>query len=304
MATKDQPIEVTYINNLPSGGGGNRGSNILEVDTCAHGPNYYGDSKRIVTHLHGAHVASRFDGQPEYTILPGEMDVYENGLCEMGDLENFANCPEDCAGKQKGSASKIFSCGHDDGQVDNPIGCGVDADDDRCIDSSANLFCREMVRVPACCGDMLCEGAETEASCAIDCAPAPPPPPVCEETEPTEVSCFDTLDNDCNEATDCSDANCDDANDGTTSCGVGICAATGNLTCSGGGEVDTCTPGTPGVEGPFGDSSCSDGLDNDCDGDTDDQDSDCQQQAQCSDFGDRQTCRDNGCSWKKNTCQN
>ena len=708
VATKDQPIEVTYINNLPSGGGGNRGSNILEVDTCAHGPNYYGDSKRIVTHLHGAHVASRFDGQPEYTILPGEMDVYEysnnqepgilwyhdhalgitrlnvysgmagfylmadeldtldetnafgfpsgefeiglaiqdrtfnpdgslfynaqledafkgdklvvngkvwpylnvkqgkyrfrlvngsqsreytlrlenitdpgndpsfvlvgtdlglvsapidlgttigmfspaermdvvvdfagfaagteivlrndevtpprlpnvmkfivtnesgytgsvetvlrpvepmpetsadvtryfrltknnavicstdptrtvnewliesldgpgpdanvigkhwddisefpvlgtrevwefenptgmmhpmhvhlvrfqvvskftisgqeiplepwelntwkdtvrvppksrvriimdfedylgrfpqhchildhedhemmrqfqtindpansvvdgvcsvgedcvsnpddcsvvsgafcgNGLCEMGDLENFANCPEDCAGKQKGSASKIFSCGHDDGQVDNPIGCGVDADDDRCIDSSANLFCRKMERVPACCGDMLCEGAETEDSCAIDCAPAPPPPPVCVPTEDPEASCFDTLDNDCNEVADCSDASCDGTTGGTTSCGVGICAATGNLTCSGGGEVDTCTPGTPGVEGSFGDISCRDGLDNDCDGDTDDQDSDCQQQAQCSDFGDRQTCRDNGCSWKKNTCQN
>jgi hypothetical protein len=76
VAIKDQPIEVTYLNNLPSGGGGNRGNNLLEVDTCAHGPNYYGDSKRIVTHLHGGHVPSKFDGQPEYTILPGEVDVY------------------------------------------------------------------------------------------------------------------------------------------------------------------------------------------------------------------------------------
>ncbi|MGB5178803.1 MAG: multicopper oxidase domain-containing protein, partial [Gammaproteobacteria bacterium] len=77
LAQKDQPIEVTYQNNLPSGGGGNRGSNLLEIDTCAHGPNYFGDAKRIVTHLHGGHLPARFDGQPEYTLLPGESDVYQ-----------------------------------------------------------------------------------------------------------------------------------------------------------------------------------------------------------------------------------
>ncbi len=76
VASKDQPIEVTYQNNLPTGGGG-RGSNLLEIDTCAHGPNYWGNAKRIVTHLHGGHLPSRFDGQPEYTLLPGESDVYE-----------------------------------------------------------------------------------------------------------------------------------------------------------------------------------------------------------------------------------
>ncbi len=66
-----EPIEVTYINDLPPGG------HLLEVDECAHGPNYYSDSPRIVTHLHGGHVPARFDGQPEHTILPGEIDVYE-----------------------------------------------------------------------------------------------------------------------------------------------------------------------------------------------------------------------------------
>jgi spore coat protein A len=77
LATQGQPIEITYQNNLPAGGGGRRGNNLLEVDTCAHGPNYYGDSKRIVTHLHGGHVPARVDGQPELTILPGEIDIYE-----------------------------------------------------------------------------------------------------------------------------------------------------------------------------------------------------------------------------------
>ena len=75
-ATVGELIEVTYLNNLPTAKG-RRGSHLLEVDECAHGPNYYSDSARVVTHLHGGHLPARFDGQPEYTILPGEIDVYE-----------------------------------------------------------------------------------------------------------------------------------------------------------------------------------------------------------------------------------
>ena len=48
-----------------------------------------------------------------------------------------------------------------------------------------------------------------------------------------------------------------------TTCGVGACASTGQLTCGGGAEVDSCTPGTSGAE-------VCDGLDNDCNGVTDD----------------------------------
>jgi FtsP/CotA-like multicopper oxidase with cupredoxin domain len=75
-ATVGVPIEVTYINNLPTARG-QRGSHLFEVDQCPHGPNYYADSARISTHLHGGHVPARVDGQPELTILPGETDVFE-----------------------------------------------------------------------------------------------------------------------------------------------------------------------------------------------------------------------------------
>ena len=47
-------------------------------------------------------------------------------------------------------------------------------------------------------------------------------------------------------------------------CGVGVCAANGNTTCSGGVEGDNCTPGDPTEPGT--EVSCGDGLDNDCDG--------------------------------------
>ena len=122
------------------------------------------------------------------------------------------------------------------------------------------------------------------------------------------MSCFDGLDNDCNAQTDCADANCDGALGAPTTCGVGVCEATGNLTCSGGAEVDTCTPGTPGTEGPDGDPTCTDGLDNDCDGLTDANDPDCQPQMTCSDYLDKGSCNnDPACEWvgspKNGTCQ-
>jgi hypothetical protein len=99
-----------------------------------------------------------------------------NGLCEAGDGENCVTCAADCAGKQTGSASKQFCCGFEDGQVTNPIACGDDVNDDRCIDASENLFCRVAERVPACCGDLLCEGQETlPGACDVDCIPLPEP---------------------------------------------------------------------------------------------------------------------------------
>jgi hypothetical protein len=220
-----------------------------------------------------------------------------NGLCEAGDGENCVTCAADCAGKQKGNASRQFCCGFDDGQVNNPLGCGVDASDDRCIDRSNDWYCRLAPRVEACCGDTMCEGEETESSCAVDCAP---PPATCSPSEPTEVSCFDGLDNDCDTAIDCTDGNCNGSVGATTNCGTGVCASTGNLECSGGTEVDTCTPGPAGVEGPFGNASCNDGLDNDCDGLTDDNDPDCQQAQDCSTITKKRDCDNTtGCAWDR-----
>ncbi len=70
-ATTGQPIEVKYTNNLPPG------THYLDVDTCAHGPDYWDNSPRTVPHLHGGHVPARFDGQPEYAFMPGAFDTYQ-----------------------------------------------------------------------------------------------------------------------------------------------------------------------------------------------------------------------------------
>ncbi|UCD34906.1 MAG: multicopper oxidase family protein [Nitrospiraceae bacterium] len=112
-----------------------------------------------------------------------------NGLCEAGDGENCVTCPEDCAGRQQGPVSNQYCCGFNDGQVTNPVGCGIDVNDDRCINRRNNLYCREAPRVSACCGDNLCEGQETEANCAVDCA-------ACTPTGISETLCNGT-DDDC-----------------------------------------------------------------------------------------------------------
>jgi len=73
---------------------------------------------------------------------------------------------------------------------------------------------------------------------------------------------------------DCCSSTCTVENLGDQTCGVGACEVTEPV-CQA-GEPVACVPGTPGTEGPMGDPTCSDTIDNDCDGDTDGADVDCQ----------------------------
>jgi spore coat protein A len=123
-----------------------------------------------------------------------------NGLCEIGDGEDCLTCAVDCAGEQTGGGGD-YCCGSGG---TNPISCGIDATDDRCIDGDDQRFCRVAPRLEASCGDHLCEGQETAANCAQDCTV-----PFCEATEITnEVTCNDGLDNDCDGAIDGADTDC------------------------------------------------------------------------------------------------
>ncbi len=152
--------------------------------------------------------------------------------------------------------------------------CGLGA-----CESTGNLECRNEGQFDTCQeGNPAAEGPFDDASCSDDidndCDGA---------TDASDSDCIapaetcdDGVDNNGNGLVDCADPQCDGFgfNDITT-CGVGACASTGSTICQNNGAVDTCDPLTPGAEGPFGDASCSDNIDNDCDGTTDANDSDC-----------------------------
>jgi hypothetical protein len=223
-----------------------------------------------------------------------------NGLCEAGDGENCVTCSDDCAGKQKGGGGNQFCCGAPGGT--NNVECGVDdLDTNRCIDASANVFCRVAPRVLACCGDALCEGQETEASCAVDCA-----------ADDGGGTCSDINNKgDCNGTLGCAWEG-SPKNGQCVVVGGGVCndndgdgyGNPGDASCPNGPETDcnddnaAVNPGA--TEGPSGDPTCGDGLDNDCNGLTDGADPACQPVVDCSLFVDKANCNAKAtCRWDK-----
>ncbi len=99
----------------------------------------------------------------------------------------------------------------------------------------------------------------TNGQMVNSCTPGTPSAEVC-----------DSQDNDCDGSTDESIAAV------RTTCGVGVCKRAGLITCSNGAPSNNCVAGTPGVEGPVGNATCADTLDNDCDGAADAGDANCQ----------------------------
>jgi hypothetical protein len=119
---------------------------------------------------------------------------------------------------------------------------------------------------------------------------------------PSDASCFDGQDNNCDGLTDHQQPACQTAelcdgfdNDGDglidedfslnalCTVGTGSCQAKGHTVCSSDKSTTVCTAvaGTPGVEGPAGSASCHDGKDNDCDGLIDLADPNCQSAEKC-----------------------
>jgi hypothetical protein len=181
-----------------------------------------------------------------------------------------------------------------DGQTDNgiepiPTTCGVGA----CIRSGEQT----------CQNDK--EFSPIRSGYWIDnCTPGPPQL----EGPFGDPTCSDQIDNDCDGLSDAVDPDCvcisaeemcdarDNDCDGlidediepvSATCGLGICAVTGTKTCQNGQWIENCIPGNPQLEGqvliastsrtiaPFGSLTCSDQIDNDCDGAIDTEDADC-----------------------------
>jgi oligosaccharide reducing-end xylanase len=90
------------------------------------------------------------------------------------------------------------------------------------------------------------------------------------DCDPSELSCTDGVDNDCDELIDCADPDCN-ADPACDYCGNGIC----------GPEEDSCSCSADCGSPPASEQSCIDGVDEDCDGDVDCDDSDCSDDPAC-----------------------
>jgi len=207
-----------------------------------------------------------------------DVDCIENDDCEGLDSDNDMiidendNCPnaanlDQADDDNDGVGDACDNCPDDinEGQEDcNDDGVGdvcdlinPDADDSDCdgVDDDCNAFADDdYVSSTITCGLGECE-AYGETFCAggtveIYCTPGNPT----------------GNDSDCNGL----DEDCDGVADNNyaptaTSCGVGVCAADGQMICEAGSLVDSCVPGVPtGL-----DDEC-DGLDQNCDGIADD----------------------------------
>jgi spore coat protein A len=71
-ARRGRPVTVTWTNDIRDEMGDIRTSHILNVDTCLHGPDMFGEAPLTVTHLHGGVVSPGSDGPPEEGVPPGE----------------------------------------------------------------------------------------------------------------------------------------------------------------------------------------------------------------------------------------
>ncbi|MGM0575147.1 MAG: MopE-related protein, partial [Myxococcota bacterium] len=201
------------------------------------------------------------DGTQSNTCEPGAPVASDDATCDGVDDdcdgmtdEDFAPTATTCGVGACASAGEIVCV--DGAKVDTCEPGGPESDDATCDgvdDDCDGATDEDYAPTATTCGEGGC--SSTGELVCVDGAKVD----TCEPGAPAsdDATC-DGVDDDCDGATD------EDYVPAATSCGDGACAATGELVCADGAEVDTCEPGTPASD----DATC-DGVDDDCDGATD-----------------------------------
>jgi uncharacterized repeat protein (TIGR01451 family) len=201
--------------------------------------------------------------------LPGNGCEYDNTGFPT-DPNNCGSCGAICApangsGSCTAGVCKIVGCAPGFSDCDGLPGNGCEydnagfpSDPNHC--GGCGTACAASHAAPLCTAGSCKMGACDANYVDVDGKPANGCE--CHKLGTTDGTC-DGVDDDCNGLID--DAYV------PFSCGTGACASKSR--CVNGSFV--CAPGGPAVEGPAGDPNCADGVDNDCDGLTDDADSNC-----------------------------
>jgi hypothetical protein len=192
-----------------------------------------------------------------------------DGICHTAEGENCVSCPADCNGQTGGPQSGRYCCGQD-----------APCTDSRCS-ASGNTCSAAPLGQLYCCGDLVCENAEDDSNCAIDCLVPGCGDHLCDPgrgesscscpgdcgappADETGAACADGLDNDCDGPIDCADAACasgsslDGDGDGRRRCqdcadwNSAVWAAPGEateVTFVGSGSLTWTAPAAPGAVG-------------------------------------------------------
>jgi len=207
----------------------------------------------------------------------------KNGICEPQIGENKQTCPQDCGTPVCGNGAceaPEASTGSGACPQDCPDGCDFDgACEPKGSGGENSENCADCVDMPTC-GNGLCQPPETAQNCPNDC---------CAGIEECETNA------DCNDSDACTDDVCDNG-----SCVNNPIDCNDDDVCT----TDSCNPFTgcvnefqfscdPFCPSEIPETTCDDGLDNDCDGPIDCEDSDCFNDPFCQECDNNEDCDDN-----------
>ena len=279
-AYSDLIVRDSIIEGLQTFADGNIGDDPLFVDSDGADdfPGTLDDNLRIPF---GSPAIDAGGLLPGFVIaIPRDLDGHDRvagGRIDIGPYEFDDACGDGTCGHDETSCTCPGDCGGPAVSEIPGVTCSGGIDDD--CDGVVDCFDPDCFFEIPCCGDLSCELGETPCSCPQDCG-------LPFLTEDPSTECADGLDNDCDGLPDCADGDC---------AGVGLCCGDG--ICSIGEDACICELDCgPPAANEIQDATCLDGLDNDCDGDADCNDSDCQALV-------GECCGDDACEYSEQGCR-